>query len=376
MVSLSQLAHPLSGARFGSLTATLSKHRGVSIRNLPRILIAYLVIGFRLPNCIVESIRTRQARAYEFRESPVFILGHWRSGTTLLHHLLSMDPAFCYPRLIDVLSPYEFFPSILEKYTHPLIFRQLPATRPMDEVRLDPDFPQEEEFAMAAMGAPSFINCLYFPDDMLGCFESEVLLDRTPTSPATVSWRASYRYFLAKVSLRYGGRRLLLKNPANSGRIEQLRAIFPTAKFIHIHRHPFEVYGSMCRFYEKMLPLLSLQSYDLKAIPALVLDSYREIMTDFLNARSKLLDGDIVEVSFDELRLDPLSTIERIYNGLGLPLSLETRERITAFLRENPVFEPQTKPLAVELAGRVFQHWAEIFSRLGYSNDSERRRGV
>ena len=39
---------------------------------------------------------------------PVFILGHWRQGTTHLHNLLSLDPQFAYPTLFQTLYPRSF----------------------------------------------------------------------------------------------------------------------------------------------------------------------------------------------------------------------------------------------------------------------------
>ena len=39
---------------------------------------------------------------------PVFILGHWRSGTTLLHGLMAQDDQFAYPRIYQVSNPHSF----------------------------------------------------------------------------------------------------------------------------------------------------------------------------------------------------------------------------------------------------------------------------
>ena len=41
-------------------------------------------------------------------EPPLFILGHWRTGTTFLHNLLSRDPRFAYPNLFEILHPGSF----------------------------------------------------------------------------------------------------------------------------------------------------------------------------------------------------------------------------------------------------------------------------
>ena len=45
-------------------------------------------------------------------------------------------------------------------------------------------------------------------------------------------------------------KQLLLKNPHNTARIDQLIKRYPKAKFIFIHRHPNEVYLSMKHLYK------------------------------------------------------------------------------------------------------------------------------
>ena len=41
-------------------------------------------------------------------EAPVFILGHYRSGTTYLHELLSNDPGFASPNRFQAFNPSTF----------------------------------------------------------------------------------------------------------------------------------------------------------------------------------------------------------------------------------------------------------------------------
>ncbi len=66
--------------------------------------------------------------------SPVFVIGHWRSGTTMLHNLLSLDPRFVTPNLYQVTFPGHFLVS--ESWLAPLTKGLLPKTRPMDEVEV------------------------------------------------------------------------------------------------------------------------------------------------------------------------------------------------------------------------------------------------
>ena len=40
--------------------------------------------------------------------APVFVIGHWRAGTTLLHELLVRDPRHTYPNTYDCFGPNHF----------------------------------------------------------------------------------------------------------------------------------------------------------------------------------------------------------------------------------------------------------------------------
>ena len=133
----------------------------------------------RWPSSAVERIGVaRRVKRVSFDPPPVFIVGHWRSGTTYLHNLMSRDPNFCFPTVLDAFRPYEFFyRSPGEMITRMILLRSLPPTRPMDDVPVRPDLPQEDEWALAAMGIPSFFNCFYFPRALPAVFAREVLFE-------------------------------------------------------------------------------------------------------------------------------------------------------------------------------------------------------
>ncbi len=361
------LLHPLIGTRPGPLLRTLRRHGGIDANRIPVVLVALLIGVLRWPNCAAEAARTRRAGNLTLSPPPVFIVGHWRSGTTLLHHILSRDPAFGFPRLIDVLSPYEFFPSPLERFTHPLIFGLLPPTRPMDDVPLAPDLPQEEELALAAMAAPSFFNCLYFPARFDQVFHSEVLLQSPAGAALRPQWQAAYRHYLGKLALRYPDKRLLLKNPANSARVMILKEMFPGAKFVHIHRHPHDVFASMTKFYQRMLPAVALRPYEAARIPEHVLDGYPPLMTALLDACETLAADQLVAVSFADLVRDPTETVARIYRQLAIPLTAAAIEGMRDFLARTPVVAPPPARLPDQAAERIRDAWGPVCRRLGYS---------
>jgi len=74
---------------------------------------------------------------------PLFVIGHWRSGTTYLHNLLSLDPSYGYCSTFQTILPGVFLGS--EQTFKPLVTASIPTTRPMDDVPMGPDLPPEEE---------------------------------------------------------------------------------------------------------------------------------------------------------------------------------------------------------------------------------------
>ena len=312
------LLHPLAAIGLRRLTSLLIEHGGIAPRFAHQLAIIYAGGVLRLPGCAVEHLRVaRRVQAKRFSPPPIFIIGHWRSGTTFLHNLLSRDPQFCFPTVVDALRPYEFFPGPLDFITRAMVLHSLPATRPMDDVPLNPDFPQEDELALATMGAPSFFHCFYFPNTMSQTFASDVLF-RGIAPTRFESWRSDLRYYLAKISICQDNRRLLLKNPAHSARLVELLRMFPDAAFIHIHRDPRDVLPSTRKLYRTVLPLLALQDYELTAVERHIAWSYPALMDALFGGLAQLPSSQRVEVAYDDLLRDPLATVESIYRSLGL----------------------------------------------------------
>jgi hypothetical protein len=357
--------HPLVSARFFGLLRTLVQHGGASPRFAAQIGLMASGGVFRWPLCLVESLRVAsRIKHVTFDPAPVFIIGHWRSGTTYLHNLMSSDPAFAFPTITDTLRPYEFYPGPIEFISRKLLLRNLPKTRPMDDVPLREGLPQEEELALASMAAPSFLNCFYFPEQMRDIFAREVLFEGGQPDIAK-SWSQALLQYLAKISILCPGRRLLLKNPANSARIRHLKRLFPKAKFIHIHRDPLDVYASTCKLYQRMLPMLALQDYDPASIGNHVLWSYGKLMDALFAGMAELPQTDQIEVSYQELLGDPRGTLERIYSSLELgpfaDVSSALADSIDTFSGMSPAASPRSGP-----AHAVRDALTPYRARLGY----------
>ena len=82
---------------------------------------------------------------------PLFILGHWRSGTTFVHNIFAQDKHFGYTTTYQTVFPHYIM--AMQGLFKPVMKWVMPNKRPTDNMELAPDLPQEEEFALANMTA-------------------------------------------------------------------------------------------------------------------------------------------------------------------------------------------------------------------------------
>jgi hypothetical protein len=247
---------------------------------------------------------------------PIFIIGHWRSGTTHLHNLMSQDPALGWVSMYQAVVPD--FSLAGQSWLKPLLTRIVPADRPMDNVPWSMDRPQEDEIALAKMTPYSFHAQFLFPHLTTVSFDRYVLLDdASPTMVAELE--RTYQRLLKIATLHAGGKQLLLKNPVNTARLRLLVPLFPDAKFIHIHRSPYDVYPSAVHSFRQLLQILSLQNLQCLDLGEIVLQIYEKIMRRFLADKPLIPPGNLVELRYEDLERNAETDVKRIYDTLSLP---------------------------------------------------------
>jgi len=306
----------------------------------------------------------------EVSEPPVFIIGHWRSGTTHLHNLMSQDERFGCVRMFQALAPDC---SLTSRSWLPDGFAKVfPSKRPMDNLEWPMDAPQEEEIPLCKMTPYSWYLQFLFPQHAEEMFKLGVLFEGT-SKKVREEVKRKYMRILKVATMHESGKRLLLKNPVSTARIPMLLELFPDAKFVSIHRSPYEVYPSTINLHSKILPLCSFQEFDDALIERNVLHIYEKVMRKYLADRELIPEGNLVEVAYDDLDNKPIETLRSIYNGLDLGGWDGAEFAFRSYVESQKDYRKNGFVIADRSAEIIEKRWAFAFDALGYR---KRERGA
>jgi len=305
------------------------------------------------------------ARATKLATPPLFVLGHWRSGTTLLHELLILDPRHTYPNTYECFAPLHC--SWTEWFVPPLLQWLMPSTRPMDMMEAGWDRPQEDEFALLNMGIPSPYLAWAFPNH--GPVADEYLDLVSLSDAERERWKQALRLFVQRIATKRN-RRIVLKSPTHTARVKTLLEVFPNARFVHIVRDPLALFPSTMRLWNTLSQVQGLQTIDegLPWVERQVLDTFTRMYARFEQDRRLIPPGRLAELRFEELAADPVAQIENVYDQLGLGDFQRARPAIADYAAAHSNYRPSRYSLSPDTMERVRRHWAPYFERYGYGH--------
>ncbi len=304
----------------------------------------------------------RQVHRQILAAPPLFVLGHWRSGTTLLHELLIRDPEHTFPNMFECMLPQHHL--VTQRWMAPITSWLLPSKRPMDNMPIGWDKPQEDEFALCNLGLPSPYLCWAFPHN--GPVHSEYLDLRQVPKRQRRRWQALLKLFVKSLAVSRN-RRIVLKSPPHTARVRWLLDIFPNAKFVHISRDPLRLFPSTVRLWKSLADVQGLQpdlpEYDwleeevLKNL-VVMYDAYRE-------DRELIPSGNLHEMRYEDLIADPKAEISRLYDELNLGDYGRIEPGVNQYLEENADYRTNRFELPGDIESIVRDRWAIYFDMFG-----------
>jgi hypothetical protein len=261
-------------------------------------------------------------------EDPIFIIGHWRTGTTLLHQLMNLDINLATPTLFQVAEPECFLCS--RAYYKPIFRMVLPKHRPMDNVRIGMDEPQEDEYAIFRITDFSPLEGLVFPNDA-GFFLSNASSFLPTSEKKRKQWETALLNYYRKLHF-FHGKRIVSKNPFNSLRIKELAAMFPNARFIHIYRHPYDVIPSSINMWRIVLEQNRLNRKGTCPGIAEAIGILDKVTTTIRKDLRYLPDENFIEMKFENLEKDPVGQMRELYTRIGLPFNEDLAGKMKSFM--------------------------------------------
>jgi hypothetical protein len=329
-------------------------------------IVTFVSLGHTLLRWVQEAWYGSRLDHVSIPHAPIFIIGHWRTGTTLLHELLILDPRHTYPNTYQCLEPNHFLltETQFKRWFHFL----LPSRRPMDNMPAGWERPQEDEFALCMMGQPSPYLTIAFPNHPPQDLEALDLDGLKPS--ARQAWKNALLRLLRHLTLK-DPRRLVLKSPTHTCRIPALLELFPDARFIHIVRDPFVVFPSTVNLWKALYLAHGLQRPTFAGLEEHVFNTFTHLYARLERCKRLLAPNRFHELRYEDLIADPIGQMRLLYERLELGGFDDVLPLLKTFLDANAGYKTNRySNLAPELHKEIERRWGHVIRQYGYGRKS------
>ena len=323
-----------------SFIKIVSENGGISAKRLKNLIPWFIkTVLFEPLRWMELAKQNEKVTQYAMAKDPVFILGFYRSGTSYLHHFLTQDDRLGYHSVFQMV-----FPEIMlthEKWLAPVLqsfSNVFKVQDPVHRIPLNWKYPGEEDGTMTTSMNPGGAQWGYFfPQMMDKQFRKYVLFENITESELEI-WKTDFVFLLKKISLANHNKQLVLKSPPNTARIKLLLSLFPNAKFVFIHRNPYEVYLSNKKFWKVTKSIYAIGASKSVDVNAIILDTYAKMMNRYLQEKDLVPKGQLIEVAYEDLINNPLQSMRTLYETIHLGDFHYCENRMKAFVESEKSF--------------------------------------
>ena len=264
---------------------------------------------------------------------PIFVIGAPRTGTTIFHDLLAMDPSNRVPLTWE--TSYPLPPPETSTYkTDPRIARVQADLDRLDQIL--PEFkkmhPMGAERAQECVAITShdFASMIYQTQFEVSTYDRWVLAHDMRSA---LRW---HRRFLQVLQWKAPGERWALKSPQHLWHIEHVHREYPDALFVQTHRDPLRVVVSI----SSLVATLRRLSSDTVSLPEIAEYYATALAKAFNNTMAyrragSLPESQVVDLYFQDFIKDQIGTVRRAYDHFGLDLSDQAANAMQTFLDDN-----------------------------------------
>lgn len=278
-------------------------------------------------------------------KQPVFILGNPRSGTTFLHHLMSLDEQRytamrLYHTIIPAVSFYKlvnFFAFVDAKIGKPgaafinwidsVFFAKWANIHPTGLNKTEED---EGFFLFTFLTVAVCLLCPYMEH-----FKQLTIIDNFDEATKN-KLKNYYKSSIQRFVFASGKHKILLnKNVISSGRLNLMLSIFPDAQIVYLIRNPKEAIPSFVSMFSVSWPFLSpelkhnKQAY--KTLGKVAIDFYNHFYTQ----KEKINKANLLTLTYNHLVQAPKTTVLKIYKYFQLPIGATFVKRVEMAIKNS-----------------------------------------
>ena len=353
----------------------LRSGNGVDLNKLPLAIIITLGLLLLAPfRLVADFFRRKAIKSAHLLEQPIFIVGHWRSGTTHLHNLMASSGRFGGVYTFDAFFPYfSLWIRNRKSFLHNML-KRLSFNRPQDNMKWDINEPEEEEFAVANTSPYSFFHGWIFKKRFRAYFQKYILFNDV-SGKEIAQWKKVYNEILLQSSICSNGKPLLLKNPYNTARIKMLFSMYPDSRFIYIYRDPVKVYSSIMHMFDK-ISYIELQSISDEEMMQDVFFVYNSMHERFYQDVKQLPDGYCSFIRYEDLVKEPLSVMSKVYKEIGIDGFEADSKRMLEYLKSVKNYKKNEFNLGEDDRKRIEKEWGKYIRLMGYEKNDLTKEGV
>ena len=304
----------------------------------------------RFPGVLVAPVR-----------APVFITGMPRSGTTFLHRLIVQDRQTVAPRLYHLVHP-----DVAHAGRAASFMRKAGVRLQLALFRLiAPEF-----HALHPLGVDEPEECTDIIAQVFHSsrFESSYRVPSYGAWMHATGFLDAYRFhrrFLRHLQVHCPERRWILKSPDHVFALDELRAVYPDARLVVVHRDPVRVLASVAKLTQVMRTPFT------RRVDPVEIGS--EVTASWIDGAHRIAalssdDPSVLHLHYRWIVSHPLDAVDAVYRHCGLTLSEEAEYRMSRWLgrmqtatRPCRRYDPATFGLNPRRLRAEFRHYTDRF---------------
>ncbi len=295
-----------------------AKNGGIDIRNI------HIFLGYLLKFILFEPLRITELVLYrgkihrhQLTADPIFILGHWRSGTSYLQEQISANESYTTTTIFRFLFADSYI--LGEKWLKPIlnwVCRTFNIPYSFQRTTMNMDLVGELESAMCQACSPySYTWGHLFPSKFTQWVNQMILLEDNNNKEG---WIADYDFLIRKLSFHSMGKRVVVKSPGDTARASILLKKYPNAKFLYIERDPTAVLKSNQYLWNVIIRENSIHRISESEIDQHIKTTLSTLKSSYYTFKNLVPKNQLIEISFDELISDTPAVLRTVQNQLEL----------------------------------------------------------